>query len=207
MARSLATASLVAGVVLGLRGSLRAAEPVVGGPCEGCEDVFAGLPDSLAWSSTIAPEREPGQRMRIDGTVRDGEGRPVPGVIVYAYHTNAKGLYPQSPHSRHGRLRGWARTDEQGRYRFDTIRPAGYPNSDLPAHVHMHVIEVGRCTYVIDDIQFEDDPRLSAAHRRMAQERGGAGIVTPRRAESGRWLVTRDIVLGEHIPDYEDCGR
>ncbi len=193
-------------------GTSAAREPVVGGPCEACADVFRGLPDALTSSGFIAPEREEGERMRIEGTVRDSEGRAVPGVIVYAYHTNAKGIYPSDQArgddaSRHGRLRGWVKTDENGRYRFDTIRPAGYPDTDLPAHVHMHVIEPGRCTYIIDDIHFEDDPRLSVAHRRAARGRGGPGIATPRRGESGRWLVTRDIVLGEKIPDYEDCAK
>jgi protocatechuate 3,4-dioxygenase beta subunit len=72
----------------------RQREPIVGLPCEGCEAVFEGLPDSLTSIFTIAPNGEPGQSMQIRGTVRDKMGKPIPGVIVYAYHTNADGLYP-----------------------------------------------------------------------------------------------------------------
>lgn len=72
-------------------------EPVVGLPCEGCEAVFQGLPETFEWSARIAPVEEPGEPMRIEGTVRNGEGRAVPGVIVYAYHTDAMGLYPANP--------------------------------------------------------------------------------------------------------------
>ena len=187
----------------------RQREPVVGLPCEGCEAIFEGLPNALTSIARIAPKDEPGQPMQIRGTVRDKNGNPIPGVVVYAYHTDASGFYPSDDKFkgqaayRHGRLRGWAITDDQGKYGFDTIRPAGYPNSDLPAHVHMHVIEAGRCTYYIDDILFEDDPRLTQQQRQeLTHGRGGTGIVAPIRDQSDIWVVTRDIVLGEKIPGY-----
>jgi protocatechuate 3,4-dioxygenase beta subunit len=188
------------------RAAEREREPVVGLPCEGCEAVFVGLPDSIAWSARIAPGNEPGDAMRIDGIVRDKAGRPAGNVIVYAYHTDNKGIYPTDTrfHVRHGRLRGWARTGVDGRYRFDTIRPAGYPNTDIAQHVHMHIIEVGRCTYYIDDIQFDDDPRLTTTARGYNSGRGGGGVVKPVKDATGTWLVTRDIVLGEKISDYPE---
>ncbi len=184
-------------------------EPVVGLPCEGCEGVFEGLPDAFESVSRLAPEGEPGEPMRIRGTVFDADGSPVPGVIVYAYQTDARGVYPPEDGSRgwtrrHGRLRGWAITDAEGRYGFETIRPSSYPDSEVPAHVHMHVIEPGCCTYYIDDIQFDDDPRLTERERAESNRgRGGSGLVVPERAPGGPWLVTRDIRLGERIPGYE----
>jgi len=190
----------------------RPREPILELPCEGCEAVFEGLPTTLTSASRIAPASEPGQPLRIVGTVRDGKGRPAAGVIVYAYHTNARGIYPTNERLRaagyrHGRLRGWAMTDEKGRYRFDTIRPAGYPNTDLPQHVHMHVIEVGRFSYYIDDIMFEDDPRLTPEmRRRMSSKRGGSGLARPRK-DGGVWIVVRDIVLGQNIPGYPGVAR
>ncbi|HVS03886.1 MAG TPA: hypothetical protein VMT16_14055, partial [Thermoanaerobaculia bacterium] len=150
------------------------------------------------WSARIAAEGEPGEPMRIEGTVRDGSGRAASGVIVYAYHTDAGGIYPPAA-TRHGRLRGWAQTDEQGRYRFDTIRPGSYPSGTVPAHVHMHVIEPGCCTYSIDSIHFRDDPLLSGGG---GPGRGGSGVVTSRREGDDRWMVTRDIVLGQGVPGH-----
>ena len=130
----------------------RQREPIVGLPCEGCEAVFEGLPNALGPAARIAPEGEAGEPMRIEGIVYDQKGDVAPGVIVYAYQTDARGIYPRDEKLRgqaayrHGRLRAWAKTDTDGRYLFDTIRPASYPDSDTPAHVHMHIIEVGRCT-------------------------------------------------------------
>ena len=183
-------------------------EPIVGGPCEGCEAVFQGLPVSLTSVARIAPEDEPGQALRITGRVTEIDGAPAPGTIVYAYHTNAEGLYPSSDDfqgeaaNRHGRLRAWCRSDEQGRYRFDTVRPAGYPNSDMPQHVHMHVIEPGRCTYYIDDLLFADDPRLTPElQAQLSVGRGGFGVALPERDGDGVWHVQRDIRLGVGIAD------
>jgi len=192
----------------------RAREPIVGLPCEGCEGVFDRLPASLSSVARIAPADEPGEPMRIEGTVYDADGHPAPGIIVYAYHTNAHGVYPEDERAegtagrRHGRLRGWARTDEQGRYRFDSIRPASYPDGRTPAHVHMHVIEPGRCTYYIDSIHFADDPRLSPEERAGDPDaRGGNGVVRPEHDDRGIWVVRRDITLGEGVPDYAACGE
>jgi protocatechuate 3,4-dioxygenase beta subunit len=177
------------------------------GSCQGCEQMFVGMPTTLAWSTRLVPANEPGEPMQIDGVVRDSSGHPAKGIIVYAYHTNSKGLYPPNPKYpdlHHGGLRGWAKTGADGRYHFDTIRPAGYPDADgIPAHVHMSVIEPGRVSYYIDEIVFDDDPRLTEKTRHeVSNGRGGPAITHPTRDAKGVWHVTRDIVLGENIPDY-----
>jgi len=66
----------------------------------------------------------------------------------------------------------------------------------------MHVIEVGRCTYYLDELMFDDDPRLTPEKRSRLPGRGGSGMALPRRDETGRWLVARDIVLGQGFPGY-----
>ena len=109
------------------------------------------------------------------------------------------GIYPRAG-NRHGTLRGWALTDAQGRYRFDTIRPGAYPSRNVAEHVHMHVIEPGMGTYYIDEPRV---PRRSAEFttRRRRRTRGGNGLVMPARRD-GVWHVRRDIVLGRNIPGY-----
>ena len=183
----------------------QAREPIVGGPCEGCEAVFLGRPTVLSPQARIAPLGEPGEPLVLSGRVVDRAGRPAAGIVVYAYHTDRHGLYRHAPGlrgaaARHGALRGWAMTDAAGRYRFETIRPGSYPGRDVPQHIHMHVIEPGRATYYIDDVMFADDPKLTAAQRRLlASGRGDDGIVMPSRT-AGAWHAVRDIALGANIP-------
>ena len=188
--------------------------PVVGLPCEGCEAVFTGMPEKLESAARIAPRGEAGETMIITGRVLDSAGKPRAHVIVYAYHTDASGIYPPPAKSlgaaadRHGRLRGWAVTDRDGRYSFTTIRPASYPGRRIPAHVHMHVIEPGCATYYIDELVFTDDPLLTPAERGQHQEnRAGSGITAPRWDKaSGTWRVRRDINLGLNIPGHPGCA-
>lgn len=175
--------------------------PVLGGPCEGCEIVHAGMPAQLGATARIAPVGEPGEPLVVEGVVRTADGAPAAGIVVYGYHTNAKGLYPDGA-TRHGDLRGWARTGADGRYRFETIRPGGYPGRRDPQHIHLHVIEPGRGTYFIDDVLFEDDARLTPGIRAHLAGRGGNGITTPTRDADGTWRVERDIVLGLNVPGY-----
>lgn len=179
--------------------------PVVGLPCEGCEGVFVGLPDELSSRAVIARPDAGDVPLVIEGTVRDADGAPAAGVVIYAYHTDSRGVYPPSAAlagteaERHGALRGWARTDAAGGYRFETLRPASYPDTTVPAHVHLHVLEPGRCTYWIDAIEFTDDPHLDDAER---EGRGGSGLALPVTAADGSQRVRRDVVLGERVPGY-----
>jgi protocatechuate 3,4-dioxygenase beta subunit len=210
---SLVVATAVAGTA-GNAGNAHASprEVLVGGPCEGCEAVFEGRPAKLSSATRIVPVGEPGEAMVIKGVVSDAAGRPAAGVVVYAYHTNAQGLYPgrdeprRTASQRHGSLRAFAQTDAQGRYAFETIRPASYPFPNAPPqHVHMHVVEPGRCHYVIDDLVFTDDPKLSAEVRKQQDHgRGGSGVVTPTR-QGNTWSVRRDITLGAKVPGYDAC--
>ena len=171
-------------------------EPILGGPCEGCEWVFDDQPSSFRSSARIAPKGEPGAPMTIEGVVTS-QRKPAANVIVYAYHTNAAGLYPPA-RNRHGTLRGWARTDADGRYRFETIRPAAYPGRQVPEHVHMHVIEPGIGTYFIENLEFLDDPLQTT---KPGEGRGGNGLVMPVKRD-GAWFARRDIALGQNISDY-----
>ena len=190
-------------------------DPVFG-PCGDCTGPYEGMPSTFSSVARIAPEGEPGSPLVVTGRVFGADGKPRRGVIVYAYHTNAKGIYPppdppRSTFSNHqGRLRGWAMTDARGRYTFHTIRPANYPNTTIAQHIHMHVIERGCATYFIDELLFTDDPMFQRMdpeeQSREGPGRGGKGITTPRRDASGAWLVERDIHLGQNIPGYPGCS-
>ena len=173
-----------------------AREPVIG-ECEGCEWVFDDQPRVLTPRARIAPQGEPGAPMTIEGAVLAPRGKPAANIVVYAYHTNAGGIYPPAG-NRHGTLRGWTRTDAAGRYRFDTIRPGAYPGREISEHVHMHVIEPGVGTYYIDNLEFLDDPLLTT---RRSDGRAGSGLVMPERRD-GVWYARRDIALGRNIAGY-----
>jgi protocatechuate 3,4-dioxygenase beta subunit len=94
-------------------------------------------PASLSSKARIAPTSEPGDPLVIRGRLLNVDGSPVAGAIVFAYHTDQGGLYDNRENGPHSwRLRGWVKTDADGSFTFETIRPGSYPNSNNPPHVH-----------------------------------------------------------------------
>ncbi|MCQ4167708.1 dioxygenase family protein [Tahibacter harae] len=188
--------------------------PLIGSPCEGCDAAFDGVPDQNPSRLFLARPDESGEPMTLQGRVIDPSGQARAGVILYVHQTNHEGRYPEhdAPGNlgrearRHGRLRGWVRSDAEGRYAIDTLRPGSYPDSNIPQHIHMQVIEPGCFTYLIDDVLFTDDPKLSRAYRdRFDRGMGGTGVVTPTKVD-GRWRAERLVRLGANIPGYRPCA-
>jgi protocatechuate 3,4-dioxygenase beta subunit len=186
----------------------RETKPLVGGGCDGCELVYDGMPAQLNPETRIAAASEPGEPLEVSGVIYQADGKtPAPGVILYLYHTDANGIYSPAPDAtggarRHGHLRGWIKTNANGAYKFLTIKPASYPNANIPAHIHPIVKEPDKNEYWIDEYVFDNDPLLVERERSRRQNRGGSGIVRLTKNSDGVWLAKRDITLGLNVPNY-----
>jgi protocatechuate 3,4-dioxygenase beta subunit len=143
-------------------------------------------PKTLTSRARIAPPGEPGTPMVITGHLFERDGRtPARGFTVFAYHTDAKGIYDvpsNGPHS--WRLKGWALTDENGRFEFTTIRPAPYPGRTEAAHVHV-TFEGPRVPRRSAGIQFADDPLVSRADLAASKQAGEFGSVLEVKTRDG----------------------
>lgn len=123
----------------------------------------------------ITTPEEPGKKIRVVASVTDKEGKPVAGALVYLYQTDYRGWYAaDAPHvllyegdMRHARLFGYVRTDINGKFELHTVKPSGYPKSDLPAHIHVHINKDGYKQYVTEFL-FDDDDRLVGKIREQA---------------------------------------
>lgn len=135
--------------------------------------------DSAGPEARLAPEGEPGEPLRVEGLLFAPDGvTPASGVVVYAYQTDATGLYSH----RRGeppRLRGWMRTDGNGRFSYRTIRPAPYPGGRIPAHVHHQLWGGGYPPQWSQDLLFEDDPLVGDAERARSEALGPFANVRP----------------------------
>lgn len=136
-----------------------------GEECEWCGAMDA--PPNTPSRIVIPPAGEAGEPLIISGKVYKEDGRtPAAQVLIYAYHTNDAGIYPRSTPDngraqwRHGYLRGWMRTDRNGRYEFRTIKPAAYPGRTEPAHIHL-TISAANCPEYPGTIWFADDPLIT----------------------------------------------
>ncbi|MBD2715692.1 hypothetical protein KBK19_11660 [Microvirga sp. STR05] len=163
---------------------------------------FRNAPVALTSTLTMGGAQEPGEPLRISGTLFRPDGKtPYVGVVLYAYQTDNTGHYTKKGGETgvqkwHGHLHGWARSDHQGQYTIRTIRPAPYPNDKIPAHIHVAVQEPGRKPpYYISDFVFADDPLVTPQYLKSLPPIGGAGIVAVQRTGAGEWAGHRDIVL------------
>ncbi|MBA4852276.1 intradiol ring-cleavage dioxygenase [Emticicia sp. BO119] len=183
------------------------AQKQVGGSCECCEAIYQRMPATLSWETRISDKDEEGEPMEITGIIYQKDGKtPAPNVILYVYHTDAKGNYSRGTGDacakRHGKLRGWMQTDHMGRYKFVSIRPASYPNATIPAHIHPTIKEPNKNEYYIDEYRFEGDRFLTKEEIARDENRGGSGLIKLIKNDKGIWIGKRDIILGKNIPNY-----
>jgi protocatechuate 3,4-dioxygenase beta subunit len=131
---------------------------------------------AAAATLTITTPDEPGKKIKVMGFVKNGNGKPVTDALVYLYQTDARGWYAaDAPHVlvnegdiRHARLFGYVKTNNIGHFELHTVKPSGYPRSELPAHIHVHVIATGYQSYGTEFL-FDDDERLVGNIRANAQ--------------------------------------
>ncbi|EBA14035.1 protocatechuate 3,4-dioxygenase subunit beta [Roseobacter sp. CCS2] len=141
------------------------------GPTFGHGDI--GLrDDDLITNYAAEGETAQGPRIIVRGTLRDENGRPVPGKLIEVWQANAGGRYR---HVNDGYLApldanfggcGRCLTDEQGHYSFRTILPGPYPwpnggNDWRPAHIHFSVFGDGFAQRLITQMYFEGDPHIA----------------------------------------------
>ena len=129
-----------------------------------------------------------GERIIVTGKVVDEMNRPIPNALIEIWQTNSAGLYShkedQHDAPRDPNFFGTGRcvTDENGSYRFITIRPGAYPitrvgNRWRPAHIHYSITGgsfsqrlVTQCYFPGDPLQ-EDDFVFQAITNKAARER------------------------------------
>jgi protocatechuate 3,4-dioxygenase, alpha subunit len=118
------------------------------------------------WSDLTSGGKAAGERVRIEGCVRDGDG-PVADALVEIWQASAAGRYaheedrqakPLDPH-----FRGFGRcgTDKEGRYRFLTVRPGSVPgrgNTLQAPHISIAVFARGLLKQVTTRLYFPGEP-------------------------------------------------
>jgi hydroxyquinol 1,2-dioxygenase len=120
-----------------------------------------------------------GEPTFVSGRVTDTAGRPLAGALLDVWQAAPNGLYDSQDPVHDGRLnlRARLRTDAEGRYAFETVKPVNYPiPSDgpvgrmlracgrhpyRPAHIHFIVSAPGH-EPVTTHVFVEGDPYLDS---------------------------------------------
>ena len=110
-----------------------------------------------------------GERIVVAGRVLDEDGRPVRGTLVEIWQANSTGRYihqrDDHPAPLDPNFTGAGRTvtDDEGRYRFVTIKPGAYPwrnhpNAWRPAHIHFSLFGQSFLSRLVTQMYFPGDP-------------------------------------------------
>jgi protocatechuate 3,4-dioxygenase, alpha subunit len=117
--------------------------------------------------NVLASESTQGQRIRIEGQVFDGDGTPIPDVMVEIWQANAYGRYNHPDDKQEKPLdasfTGWGRsgTDENCFYNFETIKPGPVPadgDTVQAPHINVCVFARGMLVHAYTRIYFADEP-------------------------------------------------
>jgi protocatechuate 3,4-dioxygenase beta subunit len=179
------------------------------GPAFGSDDVRESDSDL-----TVHGAGEPiGERIIVSGRVLGGDGRPVRSALIEIWQANAAGRYlhrvDQHPAPLDPNFTGGGRvlTDDEGRYRFITIKPGAYPwknhhNAWRPQHIHLSVF--GRAfterlvtqMYFPGDQLFAYDPIYQSVRDPKARERMVSTLDLANTKPEWALAYSFDIVLG-----------
>jgi protocatechuate 3,4-dioxygenase, alpha subunit len=157
-----------------------------------------------AFTNNLVTPDTTGERIRVEGRVFDGDGRPVPDCMLEVWQADAQGRFADPKDKRslpNAKFRGFGRcgTDANGDYAFDTIKPGAVPDPDgkpQAPHVLLAVFARGMLLHLYTRIYFDGeaanaaDPVLALvpADRR-------ATLIASREAGNGNAVYRLDIRL------------
>lgn len=138
-------------------------------PVYGAEDL--GALDHDLTRNAVKNGDPIGERIVVTGRVLDEDGKPVPHTLVEIWQANAAGRYVHKADQHAAPLdpnflgAGRCLTDDQGRYRFLTIKPGAYPwgnhtNAWRPNHIHFSLFGEYFGSRLITQMYFPGDPLL-----------------------------------------------
>jgi protocatechuate 3,4-dioxygenase beta subunit len=153
-----------------------------------------------------------GERIIVHGRVLDEDMRPVPNTLVEIWQANAAGRYihvaDQHPAPLDPNFTGAGRTatNDEGTYKFVTVKPGPYPwrnhpNAWRPAHIHFSLFGHSFLSRLITQMYFPADPLFpfDPIFNAVADEKARLRMVSSFDAENSvpEWALCYrfDIVL------------
>jgi protocatechuate 3,4-dioxygenase alpha subunit len=153
----------------------------------------------------LAPAGVTGERVAIAGRVIDGDGKPVNDALVEFWQAGADGKYGAKG------FRGFGRsaTDDEGAFRFRTIKPGRVPGPQdkLQApHIAVNVFMRGLLKQLVTRIYFPGDPANGEDPVLALVPSKRRGTLIARQASGKPGALQWDVILqGRDETVFFDC--
>jgi protocatechuate 3,4-dioxygenase, alpha subunit len=171
------------------------------------------IPDNLA-----APGIS-GERVTIEGRVLDGDGHPVPDAILEIWQANAHGKYAHPEDTQEKALEkgftGYGRipTDDQGKFRFTTIKPGQVPGPSSGSekklqapHIAVSVFARGLLRRLVTRIYFPGEPANATDFAlNLVEPARRATLIAKKTSASANALEWNVILQGPDETVFFDC--
>ncbi len=156
------------------------------------------------YRSELAGPGVSGERMTIQGRVLDGDGRAVPDAVLEVWQADGAGEYAQrvelDAHTGEGAFFGFGRipTDDDGKFRFSTIKPGSVSAPDgtrQAPHILVSVFARGLLTRLVTRIYFPEEPLNESDNvlSKVETERRGTLMACP--ISNNRELREWNVIL------------
>jgi protocatechuate 3,4-dioxygenase, alpha subunit len=132
-------------------------------------------PDKIYdWKETIGANLitadAAGTKIRIEGSVFDGDGKPINDAMIEIWQADAQGRYSHARGEKprpNAKFTGFGRsaTDKQGVYVFDTIKPGSVPGPEgkpQAPHIVVCIFSRGMLRQVYTRLYFSDEAANAA---------------------------------------------
>ncbi len=118
-----------------------------------------------AFSNNLVTPDASGERIRIEGRVLDGDGKPINDAMLEIWQADSQGRYANPADTRalpNAAFKGFGRcpTDEEGRYAFESIKPGPVPGPNgkpQAPHILVAVYSRGMLRQSYTRIYFADE--------------------------------------------------
>jgi protocatechuate 3,4-dioxygenase alpha subunit len=122
-------------------------------------------------NNVLAAADVPGEHIRLEGRVLDGEGAGIRDAVIEIWQADADGVYRHPADGRakvNSAFTGFGRTgtDEQGHFSFQTVKPGAVPgpgNTLQAPHLNVIVLMRGLLSHVFTRIYFSDETEANEA--------------------------------------------
>ncbi len=106
-----------------------------------------------------------GQKIRIEGSILDGDGKPINDAMIEIWQADAQGRYAHARGEKprpNAKFTGFGRsaTDKAGVYSFDTVKPGSVPGLDgkpQAPHIVVCLFSRGMLRQIYTRIYFADE--------------------------------------------------
>ena len=121
-------------------------------------------------TSNVVTADATGERIRIEGLVIDGAGKPIDGILFETWQADSQGRYahPRDRRGTNSSFKGFGRVESgtDGRFVLDTIKPGAVPGPNgatQAPHILVAIHMRGILTHLYSRIYFSDEAAANAA--------------------------------------------